>query len=454
MKSIDIDFNGSLITLRNDIEEMKGAVSSAYALGGSSMLNMLGEAIRIKVKQPDRRSSTIFPKTTFTGLEFMKKDPAECFHDLYKGARTELWLRQIEQLCRIEESAITIIQRRLAVSRAQVRADAERYLIGFDGKKLFADPQKPLKFPSAQLSNQEALKNLKNILKKIYDLKKERAILINAQYYASRMNQPQYAFNFNEQIVELENLIHVLGQKTPILHWLGGMSPDNDEDLLKGIIRELEKTWNSALAVESRINERPASILKQDKISLEQGTIPPAERLASLIKIITESEFNPEDTRYLPLEYYTPIYIQVDKRGPWAFPRIITEAMEELGIDNDSVETTTVEEVFRNVPVTGISFSESIALNLLVTALHVYIPPLALLGDILIGVYEVGSELNKYDRDSTDFRATWDPAEALTLPPSFVPVFTAILGALPFIPDNSKIFVQLVGEVVGQTRPL
>lgn len=460
-----INFNGWPITLRADLNEIRQAISSAYAIGTSDKVRELGYALEQALGssfgklrwRPERRTSTMFPRLPSAAwqMEGPRRllDPAENVFDLYinlfNSACARLWGEQIRQLKDVEETAIRIIQRRLEVSRAQVRAEANRYLTGFDSDALFADPKKELKFPSStQLSPLPNTQKLREDLTPINNLKQELEILEFASRIKEVKERPDASLNNKIQVLKerYARLVHDLGKHSPILHWIGGTDPENNAELRKTIMRELEKTWNSALAVEQRLKERPAA-------ALEYGTEWPTEQLGSRIKGV-ETQF-----QAVEIPYSRPVdsmgfmlqINQVDKRGPWAYPRIIAEAIEELGWSPPSLETTAVEEVFSHAAASGMraALGESFFLMAVGAALHA-IPPVGLAADILIGTYETVVALDEYERESEDFRAMLDPADALALPPGFLPVFAAIVGALPFIPGKAQLFVGVLPAILPQ----
>jgi hypothetical protein len=429
--AVTIDVDGRPIVLPPDGDELRAIAGSAYALGGTELLDAIAMQISEQRWRSSGRSNTMLPLHPRTGfalqapMNLLKHDPVAELDDMFQTARWRLWDDIREDLLEVEQAARVEIQARLNRSREQIRAEAETYLLFADIGKVFADPQR-LQFPEDTLVRSGTAKEkLIAFLSEVTHMQDEaEAVLQELASFAQRagtgwsweefQRHGEIYDSFRRRYADvLERRSRLVKDKTdqsPLLHWL--LEPellvrmqasgwDADELLVSYVRRELVRAWRSAWVVEQRIKMQPAS-------SLGSSAAPLSAVLGEKLRA-------------------------EDGRGPWGYPLIIAEALEDLGLAQPSTAATATREAFAAAGGDlADGLVEAAGMTGALVALHAVAPHLAVAVDLVLAAWGIAEALSEEDRQLEDYRATLNPADAIARPPSGLPVLIAIIQAVPF----------------------
>jgi hypothetical protein len=442
---------GREVVLTEDLEELEAAAETAYALGGADLVRSLGEQIADQRWRPAKRTTGLLPLPTAgwsLGAPMSALDPVTEIYDLFGEAVRRLWLHAGHALWEVERRTQELIEQRLAISRAQVRSEADRYLSGPDFDKVFASDT-ALDFPaSTQLRLGRDLDDLLPHLREIgmYTRAAKAALddevreLKRLQFTgvpADVMARIQAAAARRREILEHRSrLVADVGRGSPLVHWLADFEVGSDwrDELCARMTAELDTTWRSA----HNVGERIALSLASD---LGDGESPPSHELGRRIGGI--SDFTTFVATNLDFQ---------EGRGVWRYPEIVAIALDELDLSSPSAAATAVSESFKaGGSSLAVTFAGSTAMLGLLLALHANpgTAPFAVAGDIVLGGWQLVATIVEHARKSDDHRATLDPADALARAPGVLEVAVAIIQAIP----EMKWYVQLGAGVLPAVLP-
>ncbi|MFJ3779836.1 hypothetical protein ACIPX0_50090 [Streptomyces sp. NPDC090075] len=348
--------------------------------------------------------------------------------------RTECWLQRIEDEARI------LVLRRIALSEAQIRVEAERYLLGvsdaaFDGDTLRLPRPGLFATSAAEAAVREQLRKLRPAEQAVEKAAEEAAVAQRLAYATDEGVPPVLPFpppdnpQWKAARIAYARTVLAAGQDSPVLYWVRGLSPDaHGRTIAERLRRELETAWNAGRRVSLRMEESPA----RARSPLVGGALaghPAEQRLGQWFG-------DPE------------------RNGPWRYPLIIEEARGGvLGWVEPALQCRAVKEAYRYSGRHELTKALLIGAGMLVlSGILVFAGAGAVATglDVVISASGLADEIIEHERADDDYRAVLDRTRLLTIPPRAWGVVGQTLGLVAStVPGAGGLLLGAAGAAAG-----
>lgn len=353
-----------------------------------------------------------------------------------------------EQLAAVERAARALALRRLDASADQIKAEAARYLTGFDdtafGAKTLEFPQTTRLRPSAPGGTPDPAKDpVGDLRAKAQAVARAESEATNKDAYAAMASAVAALAGIvvftisgvaavHESVARGVQLAALKGQLAlhhPVLYRMdlpetvktGGAKPPTDVELLAALKDAFATTWNAQRALRPGIE---AEVWVDFHVKHDGG---PA---AGLAKALRDRGMKGGLASLLD-----PVF------GPWAFQQVLADAVGDMAGPGPSMVGQAVQDVYASVdPSLAAGFGEAIATMGVMMTLHLIAPPLAVVADIVLAIKGVCEVVAAYLRDRAAYRCALNPSDSLGVEPSVLRAALQCAGEIAGgIPGGGKI---------------
>ncbi|MFF8360305.1 hypothetical protein ACF063_43380 [Streptomyces chartreusis] len=412
---LTVRLEGELLELTLDRERTQSLVTTVYQLLDRPGLAAIGAQLSDASAASSLPSGSRHLPLTGTRVSGMG-----AVADVRAGDRAvaDLWEEEVSRLDRrisgwlieVEDRATSIVLRRLRDSRAAAVRERDRYLTGLPT----ADPN-ARNIPLADAQPGPAAEQLRMFLQEVARLRTEaRAALTEFTRLAGRGVPHHEVLSARNEVLQKIAIVHryvaEAARTSPLLYWIVDWEAEpvidldrrggSDLILCLRVVDALRRCWRSSWAVQDRVAAMPA------RSSANAHGPTPEQRVGDTIE-------------------------DVDEAGPWRFPTVIQQALDELGLAGPTPQAAAVS---RTMAAAGGPWNQSLSFAAgsfaLSTAVHAILPPAAVVVDYALGAVDLFAEIGRHGERTQEHEAILDQAQALTPRPSGQEVAAAVIGML------------------------
>lgn len=215
-------------------------------------------------------------------------------------------------------------------------------------------------------------------------------------------------------------LIDLHAEEHPVLYRIAAQDPDDVDALSRRLRQELDDISASVSNVDDRLAATPVERLTQDDPS-------------------------PISTLGRHLE-------ETSERGPWEYPMLIEEALQDLHGSAPSVGRVATGDVLALAGL-GPDLAESAAITGTLVALSVAAPPVALALSVALSTNEVVLAVRDYRRAADAANVAFDASLGLLPPPSGGELVFRVAGAVAdILPGKVAGAVSILAPVAADSQ--
>jgi hypothetical protein len=434
--SVPVKLGDDTIELTTDPERMATLVETIFQLLGRSGLRDISVQVAAMKPPPTRPDAVRLPITrsriTGFGVLDVLRSPAVEIADLWHAEVRRLDATISGWFKAIEDRATEIVLPRLRASRRDVLSSRDRYFAGLAQANVLVDRTLPLR-GGALTQRADELRTF------LHDVAERRIKAQAAMDDFHRMAEPHFdrppqetieaaGKDVVEQIHSVHRFVTDAAKTEPLLYWLVDWEADpvidlegrggNDAMFAERIGQILRRAWTNSWTVQDRVAAAPARLL-----ATGEGT--PEERLGDTL--------NDED-----------------RAGPWRFPLIVAQALEDLGWADPSPQAASVSAAMAapgGTWTTSFSFfGATLALSI---ASHVACPPFGVAVDVLIGTANLLAAIAKVEEHRVEYTAIFDQRQSIASSPEGREVAAAVAGVVTtYLSQDMGIFKALIFNLV------
>jgi hypothetical protein len=376
------------VMLTTDRTAMDHHVRSCYLEGGWDAVAETADAL----------AAARGPLAAAPSPEVWANHPAGAVARVWGEAARGLLVELIRALRVVERTARAEIVARLERSRTQVRSEAERYLDEV-GAAPFRD--RTLVFPpGVRLTRRPDAQTLRRRLEQVGRLRDE---LVDAMIDAGSVTDPSGGTHqvITPELVEAEQrldaYVAAVALDSPLFTWIAGIpSGASDQTLLSHVQQELARAWDASYQVQDAVR---AGFTAPSRIWPNPDE-DPIERVFVDWKTVADEAL-----------------------GPWAYPSMISHALDELGYVAPSEVA-----VAAGVAVTAAGEALEFLIGTGLLAVTAACPPLGIPLDLMVSTHQLYEAVEGYERAGDAYRAILDRGESILEPPGLAGIIAASLG--------------------------